>query len=458
MKTELINKGGAQFLRIELQPVKQKGAVFFLGCIPTQHVLHVYTVEPAEYDAKAEASFAGRFADDDELFAYRKEKVRGHSDDKPFQRKESKERINEIASWLSAEEYALFPNTVIATCDLANDYMEEGQPATLDERITQGDLNPGQLTRAYFEDVGSGPVLYLPYLPGVLLVIDGQHRLKGLDAAKEAIKNDYDLLVSFIIGVDRSVVARLFYTINYTQKSVNKSLLYHLSGEFSYELDEITFLHESVKLLNEVKTSPFFGRVKMLGNVPHETESADRRLMTVSQAFLIDYLLPTISDRGSARSLTPPIFLYHFHNEALQIEIVRFVSRYFTAVSHLFGQAWVNPEASLISKTVCLGALIRVMHLYYVKLFIEQLHKDPKAIGEVTVEMMIKSLAGIENVDVSKTGPLSGSSSAGTLNTLRRQFLANMTYFRARDYNAFVSSFSEEYLVPFRAWMAKADK
>jgi len=252
-----------------------------------------------------------------------------------------------------------------------------------------------------------------------------------------------------VIDYDRTVLAELFYTINYTQKSVNKSLLYHLSGEFSRELNEITFLHEAVKILNEIKDSPFYKRIKMLGTVPDEVSQQEKDKMTVSQAFLIDYLLPTISEKAK-RSINPPIFLYYFKNEKLQIEIVRFINKYFKAIGNITGGQWDDPNASIISKTMSVGALIKILHFLFIKIFIDEYKCNFIEIKNITTEDMMKKVRGIEKINLSVDGDFGKEGSVGGLNKLKKAMVENIKYFEAKTYDSFLDNFRTNYLERFK--------
>src|SRR5690606_24288994 len=133
--------------------------------------------------------------------------------------------------------------------------------------------------------------------------------LGGLLKTEYSVKKEFDLLVSFIIGFDRSVIAKQFYTINYEQKPVNKSILYELTGEFSVEVTELTFLHNLVKILNELDKSPFYKRIKMLGTTPKGVDTEDKSRYSISQAFMIDALRKSISNKSTG-GVYQPIFLY----------------------------------------------------------------------------------------------------------------------------------------------------
>ena len=258
--------------------------------------------------------------------------------------------------------------------------------------------------------------------------------------------------MSFVLGFPRAAVAELFYTINYHQKPVNKSQLYDLVGEFSQELDEITFMHEVVRVLNEVERSPFHRRVKMLGVREENAPPEIRERMTISQAFLIDYLVNTIS-RGAMRSNAfPPIFLYHYIEPKRHAAIIRFLLNFFSAVRSARAADWENPAASVICNSIGVGALIRVMHFLYVKMFVGELRQDPDVLKDVETSLLVERLRGIEDVDFSKQ-EWSGASSGGALNHLMKRAVTSIHYFEAATYDEFLEEYKSRYLAPFKKWL-----
>jgi len=425
MSTEIVDFGQFQYLKVPLIVLKQKDKNFFVGTIPAKHFLEIYTVEPAEYDIKSRIEISSEFDDDSDYFDHLITRDKKRISIKAFQRKENNERINEISEFLNSEEYALFPNAIIVTCDLANDYYGFDDYQSFKDYMNSNSRNE---LYSFLEYSKNTYFLYVPLKEDSLLIIDGQHRVKGLEKTNLDIVKDYDLLVTFIIGYNRSVVAKLFYTINYTQKSVNKSLLYHLTGEFSHEINEITFIHEVVKLLNEVEKSPLYRRIKMLGIIPKAITAYDKKYLSVSQAFLVEQLIKTIS-KSSERSIYPPVFLYYYKNEEHQVELVRFIINYFAAISHIREADWNDPENSVICKTISIGAFMRVLHFLFTKLFIEEMNSDPIRISEFTQARLVDYLSGIERIDFSKKGEFGGIASSGSLNKLKVRMIESMDYF-----------------------------
>ena len=455
MRTSIQVLSNQQFLRIRLEPVTQKGKQFYVSVLAAKDLLSTFTVAPAEYDVQKHQALAEGFKDDADYYQYLISKDKDSIAEKDFQREKKDPRVREIADFLLSEEYALFPNTIIVTCDLLNDELAETDIRKFAEtpELQKSSIQTGRA----FLDNNDGPTLYVPYRKGTILVIDGQHRLVGIERAlqiNETGLGEYDLLTTFILGFDRSAVAQLFYTVNYNQKSVNKSLLYHLSGEFSREIDATTFLHEVVKLLNELPKSAFRGRIKILGIRPKDLDPVLKARMTVSQAFLIDYLLSSISE-SSLRSNYQPVFLYYFRKKEFQIEIARFLLKYFTAVSKI-SEGWESPDASVISKTVSIGAFIKLLQVILLKMFIDEFALDPTKISTVTVARLQEILLGAETIDFSAAGPYGGISSAGTVGRLTKELIEKIQYFGKRPSGDVLAELKTEYKPKFSEWLQTA--
>lgn len=108
----------------------------------------------------------------------------------------------------------------------------------------------------------------VPIIPSAAQVIDGQHRLAGLE---EAMKEDetignQEILVTFCIGLTTKEAALIFVNINSEQKPVPKSLIYDLFGEMeddgNHAINRATDIAEE---LNENQESAFYGAIKFPG-------------------------------------------------------------------------------------------------------------------------------------------------------------------------------------------------
>jgi len=441
----MANNNEETHFKVDLFQVSQGGKCFFVGIIPAKFFIDVYTIDPVVYDFQKEVALKETSPDMSDYFERSIAEKQKTMDSKGFQRTHDPKREKQIIKFLKEDDYPFFPNSIIATLDIGDHMKFE---CNVDDQTLQRSIAKNS-SFAILVEVDNRFQIFIPRRKSSILIIDGQHRLVGLKGAGE-VKEDYDLIVSLLLDYDRSVIAKQFYTINYEQKSVNKSLLYHLTGEFSQDLDEITFLHEVIKLLNENDNSPFFNRIKMLGTAPKYGSIEENKKLTLSQAFLIDYLIYSIKDR-KAKSVIQPIFKYYFDND--KYEVVRFLISYFTAIEKILPE-WNEPDKSILSKTMGVGALLKILNYLFLKIFYEKgLDHEPKGINGLKSDYFIKKLRGIENVDFAL---FSGGSSAGTVNQLKIMMIQSIKYFKCdeyTDYMDFENNFKKDYSLKFQNWL-----
>ncbi|GIK21735.1 MAG: hypothetical protein BroJett005_11490 [Ignavibacteriota bacterium] len=452
MENEIVKIKGQDYLKLRLIEVKQKGNVFYISNIPAKYLLQIYTVRPAKYDLVKHSEFANSFPDENDYYQHLINEDKKKLDNKDFQRDPSDSRIKQISEFLTEEEYAFFPNSIIANCELINDYDE----FNIDVNNNLEDLNnigefPKNLSFLFMES--SNIYIVIPLIENSILVIDGQHRLKGLEKVNKAIIDNYDLILTIIVGYDRSVIAKQFYTINFEQKPVNKSILYQLTGEFTREINEISFLHNVVKMLNEIDNSPFYKRIKMLGKIPSTTAEADRKKMSISQAFLVDYLLKHISQKN-LNGLYLPVFLFYYIEQERHILFIKFLARYFKAIKNIKSD-WNNPDLSVLSKGMGVGALIKILHFIFPILLFDKYKGDPISTINIEEKELEKILLGIEKIDFTINGPFKGIGSAGSINKIKVSLVENLSFFNYSDYESFELNFKETYLLKTKTWLSK---
>ena len=93
--------------------------------------------------------------------------------------------------------------------------------------------------------------------------------------------------MAIFIDMDIQDQAMVFATINLKQTKVNRSLAYDLY-EFTTSRSPQRTCHDIAKFLNYRQSSPFQGKVKMLGVAREPTE-------TITQATFVDRLLRLVS-------------------------------------------------------------------------------------------------------------------------------------------------------------------
>lgn len=434
------------YLKLELISVQQKDRRFYISKINHGDLLDIHTVEPTTYDEE----IYGDLKDSSSALAGYYEMVVQKDDDEietqGFQRHEEEDRVREIKKFLSSSKFPIFPNTIIVTCDLGVDIADVDEGVEVENYIPEN--NTSKLS--FFEILGDKSYIYIPYEENSLVIVDGQHRLAGLREA-EIPNGEYELVLSFVIGYDRSYVANLFYTINHYQKKVNKSVLLHLQSEFSRKLDQVTFIHGIVRILNEHKQSPLNSRIKMLGVVPKGIESTEKYRYGVSQAFLIDYMLPLVGSEPS-RGNYQPIFNYYYKNKDYHGDLIKLIIMYFNAIKRHAKVHWDNPKDSIVTKTISIGAFIKILHFLMIKMFVDDWDCNPSKIREITTDVLQEKLQGISNVDFSKTGDFGGVSSSGTLGKLQKLICVNIDYFNVDTYEELIDDLKENYIPRFKDW------
>lgn len=345
---------------IEVLKISQRGKIFYIGKMVFSDFENSYTPSPAKYRLNSYT----QLADEDERFKDLStgieeyfEKQQG-SVTKGFQREIDSKRTDQIKNYILENEYGIIPNSIIVSVNTI-------------EIDSQGDFevtvsDPTNKKAILFKNN-----LYIPKTGKPFLIIDGQHRVEGCGKLPPHIKGEMELIFTFINNADPSTQAQLFTTINYEARRVSKSYLYHILGEFNIESSEYTFLHEIVKLLNEVSASPLYDRVKMLGKSVNTKNS-------LSQAFLVElfYLLictkcKEVKLLNETALLKIPVFRYHYVNKDYRKAIPKFIIMYLHAMKNLLKRVdieWEDKDSHILLKTVGMGAAINIIPNIYVSL------------------------------------------------------------------------------------------
>ena len=109
----------------------------------------------------------------------------------------------------------------------------------------------------------------IPLSPSATQMLDGQHRLAGLE---EAMKEDDDIgdrnmLVTLCLGLSTPQAARIFLNINTEQRPVPKSLIYDLFGDVvDDENHSVNRATDIARELNEDPESALYRLIKFPGN------------------------------------------------------------------------------------------------------------------------------------------------------------------------------------------------
>jgi len=207
---------------------------------------------------------------------------------------------------------------------------------------------------------------------GVAKIIDGQHRIAGLEKYRGAA---FQLNVTIFVDMDLEDQAMVFATINLKQTKVSKSLAYDLY-EFAEARSPQKTCHNVAKLLNNRNSSPLKNKIKILGVATGKPEES------ITQATFVDRLMPYISkdpmgdrdiikrrgvpERGSDLLKERRIFRNLFLDDK-DAEIAKIVWNYFKSVEQKWPSAWATRQRGLIlNRTTGFGALMRFLRNCYV--------------------------------------------------------------------------------------------
>ena len=275
-----------------------------------------------------------------------------------IQRPLSPKRVRELEKFANTVD-ASFPTSVIIAVDgRCASYDEKSQIMTLSNW-----LDPNE---------DEEPI----YFRKIARVLDGQHRLAGLDDGRP--DGDFEINVSLFVDIDISEQANIFSTVNLAQTKVNRSLAYDLF-ELAKARSPQKTCHNIAVALDQNPTSPFHLKIKRLG-----VATEGRFNETITQATFVQRLLPYISRdamedrdlflrskkpaRPDGEELQFQIFRNLFLDER-DLDIAEVLWRYFTAVKERWPVAWSSTEKGLmLNRTNGFKGLMRLLRPAYLRL------------------------------------------------------------------------------------------
>ncbi|MEQ8584074.1 MAG: DGQHR domain-containing protein [Marinoscillum sp.] len=326
-----------------------------------------------------------------------------------IQRKTKATKVEGIADFLINDPMAMFPTNIVIA--IPNQVIESYEEKNKGVKIILSDLVETELTKP------NGDVY--------LTVIDGQHRIRGIERAIEKIEAelntiekviqdanskeewekkrarfsllkkrllDFELLVTFFIDPTLEYQAMIFATINKTQTKVPENLVFSLFGLTKDDSPQKSSL-EIVLALNGIDKSPFSNRIKLVGG-----NYAKGVNVPLSQATMVKSILYNISnnyreaeiDRFKKRSDLKPnpkglIFRKYYANNE-DFKIIRILYSFFSAVQDVFidegGKSFWNitghEVSNILHTNVGYQALIRV--LIYILPKIDEENRDKKEV------------------------------------------------------------------------------
>ena len=347
---------------INVLKVAQPIGEFFIGAIDAASLLEITTVDVREFGKGQAGTIDG------------------------IQRELSKSRLKELSQYVNLE-YATFPTSVILAID--------ERCVTVTE--VEGCIGLYRLVVAAYDGAeGDEPIP----LEASAFVVDGQHRLAGLES-RDPEKEPFEVNVSIFVGADIADQAEIFSRVNLAQTKVNKSLTYDLL-EYANEKSPYKVAHDVVVALNADVQGPFYEKIKRLGV---RTPGVDGE--TLAQATVVNGLLrylPPNQEKERSKSLfglsrrSEPreswrsrIFIDYYREDDFAA-ILLIVSNYFEAVADKWPDAWNNPqEGQILARTTGFNALIRFLkdaflHIVDDKPRVVETSEFAKIFGDIQIE------------------------------------------------------------------------
>ena len=298
-----------------------------------------------------------------------------------IQRPLSLKREKEIGKYVNLID-ATFPTSIILAIDKQNlEYKEDEKKLVIDRK------------------------------PDVAKVLDGQHRIAGLNNCTLPGEK-FQLNVTIFVEMELEDQALVFSTINKSHTKVNKSLTYDLY-EFATTKSPQRTAHNIARALDQKENSPFKDKLKILG------VANDKEKETITQATFVESLLKYITKDKYRRNKVPDsyseaeqkkYFLRKMFLEERDSDIAQIIFNYFHAVEEKWPNAWRQVEQNMIlNKSTGFIALMK---------FFKDVYLSFKKPNQIITKEEFKSIfdkIDIDQADFNRDNYLPGSGGQSTL-------------------------------------------
>lgn len=401
--------GTQKYITIPVFKMLQKEKVFYFGKLPVSYFEKVAALRPVTSESIHETDTSSTTVG--KLLHKLNETVNKDSDDdQPFNRPGDKKRAKDITTYLIENDNALIPNSIIVGT-------KEKQLDEIDPNITDDNIQNEEWTEAFNSFQGAvfhENKLYIPLVEESVIIIDGQHRFLGFQGLPNDLKDNFEIPISFLVGYSPNDMAEIFYTINYEQKPVDKSLLTHLKNSFLEKITESSIVYEYIKYLNNTENSPLENKIKFI--------KGDRGI--VSLAFMQTQILNLVEDQ-STYAQKIPIFAELFDNDENRYLVLQNIISYFEAIEKLldndFGtKLWENSE-SVFTKSIGIGAFLQIFPSLILKiLFTKNQEEEYLNISKITTDDYYNTLLPLVSVQLNEYEKGGG---LGLLSKLKKEMM-----------------------------------
>lgn len=269
----------------------------------------------------------------------------------------------------------------------------------------------------------STQVMKILYKDDVAKVLDGQHRIAGLEHFTKD-SEQFQVAVSIFIDMELEDQAVVFATINKEQKNVSNSLVADLFA-FAKSRSPQKTAHNIARALSRKEGSPFYRKIKILGSANRKDKE------TITQDTFVKNLIKYISsdpqgDRNFYKiNMDSPkaklelvegkelqkLFLRNiFIQDEQDIKIAQIIYNYFSVVQSKWPKAWDEMQPNIIlNRSTGFIALMR---------FFKHAYLSFGRIGDVISKEEFKTIFDkikLEEHNFNKENYVPGSSGIGEL-------------------------------------------
>ncbi|WP_028633636.1 DNA sulfur modification protein DndB [Pseudomonas parafulva] len=188
-----------------------------------------------------------------------------------------------------------------------------------------------------------GANISIPLIPRSAQLIDGQHRVAGIEAAmlEEDHIGDIELPVTIYTGLTTKQCANIFLSINTEQKPVPRSLVYDLYMVADEEIVDPTIARarDIAEALNVEEDSPYFEEIK--------TPGSPRRRGGIALSSAVGAIKPLVEEKGPFEQIGIESF-------EQQKDIIK---NYFIVISKAYGEVWQEKTNAFMYASGFTGAM-----------------------------------------------------------------------------------------------------
>lgn len=186
-------------------------------------------------------------------------------------------------------------------------------------------------------------ILSIPIVPKSAQLIDGQHRVAGIQAAVEENEDlgELELPVTIYIGLSTKQCANIFLSINTEQKPVPRSLVYDLYLVADEEIVDPTIARarDIAEALNTEEDSPYLEEIK--------TPGSPRRKGGIALSSAVGAIKPLVEEKG-------PFEQIGIVNFEQQKDIIK---NFFIIISNPYGEIWQEKTNAFMYASGFTGAM-----------------------------------------------------------------------------------------------------